>query len=111
MYERGTFLAAVADDCVPIAIRLGVVNGCDLKRERFVVLERRPPLSPRHGTPITVNSTVNPSALIWWLFSVEKGTKPVNQGGPFLGGWHYEQVKAWEQVMTRSTLHVGRGKG
>ena len=34
-------LAAVADDRVPVAIRFGLVNGCDLKRERFVVLEHR----------------------------------------------------------------------
>src|SRR5262245_23524131 len=33
-------LAAVADDRVPVAIRFGLVSGCDLKRERFVVLER-----------------------------------------------------------------------
>jgi hypothetical protein len=31
-------LAAVADDRVPVAIRFGLVSGCDLKRERFVVL-------------------------------------------------------------------------
>jgi hypothetical protein len=36
----GAFLAAVADDGVPVAVRFGLVNGCDLKRERFVVLER-----------------------------------------------------------------------
>src|SRR5688572_13762081 len=34
-------LAAVADDCVPVAIRFGLVSGCDLKGERFVVHERR----------------------------------------------------------------------
>ena len=34
-----TFLAAVADDCVPVTIRFGLVNGCDLKRKRFVVLD------------------------------------------------------------------------
>src|SRR5688572_25579585 len=33
-------LAAVADDRVPVAIRLGLIGGCDLKREGFVVLER-----------------------------------------------------------------------
>ena len=32
-------LAAVADDRVPVAIRFGLVSGCDLKRERFVVLD------------------------------------------------------------------------
>jgi len=35
-------LAAVADDRGPIPIRFGLVIGCDLKGERFVVLERRP---------------------------------------------------------------------
>src|SRR5438105_6390671 len=31
--------SAVADDGVPVAIRFGLVSGCDLKRECFVVLE------------------------------------------------------------------------
>lgn len=39
-------LAAVADDRVPVAIRFGLVSGCDLKRERFVVLERRSAIEP-----------------------------------------------------------------
>ena len=34
--------AAVADDRVPVAVRLGLVGGRDLERERLVVLERRP---------------------------------------------------------------------
>src|SRR5512143_3230297 len=37
-------LAAVADDRVPVAMRFGLVTRCDLKRERFVVLARRPAL-------------------------------------------------------------------
>src|SRR5688572_6172392 len=37
-------LATVADDRVPITIRFRLVGGCDLKRERFVVLERRSPV-------------------------------------------------------------------
>jgi hypothetical protein len=39
-------LAAIADDRVPVAIRFGLVSGCDLKRERFVVLERRSTVEP-----------------------------------------------------------------
>src|ERR1700681_3980038 len=33
-------LPAVADDGVPVAIRLRLVSGCDLKREGFALLER-----------------------------------------------------------------------
>src|SRR5258707_218800 len=32
-----TLFAAVADDRVPVTISFGLVSGCDLKRERFVV--------------------------------------------------------------------------
>src|SRR5277367_2551325 len=39
-------LAAVADDRVPVAIGFGLVSGCDLKRERFIVLERRSAVEP-----------------------------------------------------------------
>src|SRR4051794_39596739 len=39
-------LAAVADDRVPVAVRFGLVDGRDLKRERFGVLERRPAVEP-----------------------------------------------------------------
>src|SRR5262249_19838152 len=35
-----TLLAAVADDRVPVAIRFRLVSGCNLKRERLVVVER-----------------------------------------------------------------------
>src|ERR1051326_2359661 len=35
------FLTAVGDDRVPITICLGLVGGCDLKRERFVMLKFR----------------------------------------------------------------------
>ncbi len=44
-----TLLAAVADDCVPVTIRFGLVSGCDLKRECFVVLERGPAVEPEAG--------------------------------------------------------------
>src|SRR5438309_2124387 len=39
-------LAAVADDRVPVAIRFSLVSGCNLKRERFVVVERRSAVEP-----------------------------------------------------------------
>jgi len=42
-------LAAVADDRVPITIRFGLVNGCDLKRECPVVLDRRSAVEPEAG--------------------------------------------------------------
>src|SRR5687768_12467437 len=41
-----TLFAAVADDRVPVTISFGLVSGCDLKREGFVMLELGPPLSP-----------------------------------------------------------------
>src|SRR5919197_1594803 len=41
-----TLLAAVADDRVPIAVRFGLVDGGDLKRERFVVFEGRTTVQP-----------------------------------------------------------------
>ena len=41
-----TLFAAVADDRIPITISFGLVSGCDLKRERFVVLERRSAVEP-----------------------------------------------------------------
>src|SRR5256714_9956480 len=44
-------LAAVADNRVPIAIRFGLVSGCDLKRERLVVLERRSSVEPEARKP------------------------------------------------------------
>jgi hypothetical protein len=34
-----TLFAAVPDDRFPVTIRFGLVSGCDLKRECFVVLE------------------------------------------------------------------------
>jgi hypothetical protein len=37
-----TLLSTIADDRILIAIRFGLVSGCDLKRERLVMLERRP---------------------------------------------------------------------
>lgn len=54
-----TLLSTVVDDRVPVTIGFGLVNGCDLKRECFVVPE--PPLRLRQGMPITVNHTVNTS--------------------------------------------------
>src|ERR1700676_738011 len=43
--------AAVADDRVPITISFGLVSGCDLKRERFVVLECGSAIEPEAGNP------------------------------------------------------------
>ena len=57
----GALLAAVADDRVPVPIGLGLASGCDLKRERLVVLEIRPAVEPEAGDSITVNSTINTS--------------------------------------------------
>src|SRR5437016_7871961 len=34
-------LTAVGDERVPVSIRFGLVSGCDLKRERFVMLKFR----------------------------------------------------------------------
>ena len=41
-----TLLAAALDDRVPVAIRFGLVSGCDLKRERFAVFEHRSAVKP-----------------------------------------------------------------
>src|SRR5215475_181064 len=41
--------AAVADDRVPVTIRFGLVSGCDLKRECFVVLEMGAAIEPEAG--------------------------------------------------------------
>src|SRR5512143_3676956 len=38
--------AAVTDDGVPVTIRLGLVNGCDLKRECPVVLDLGSAIEP-----------------------------------------------------------------
>src|SRR5690606_21485791 len=38
------FLAAVTDDRVPQAVRLGLVVGCDLERECLAMFERRSPI-------------------------------------------------------------------
>src|SRR6478752_1967283 len=46
-----TLFAAVADDRVPITISFGLVSGCDLKRERFVVLECGSAIEPEAGNP------------------------------------------------------------
>src|SRR5687767_12753778 len=43
------FLAAVADDRVPVTIRFRLVLRRDLKRERFVVLERGSAVEPEAG--------------------------------------------------------------
>src|SRR5262245_14310153 len=39
-------LTAIADDCVPVAVRFALVFGCNLERECFVVLERRSAVEP-----------------------------------------------------------------
>src|SRR5215203_3384510 len=44
-----TLFAAVADDRVPVTIRFGLVSGCDLKRECFVVLESGSAIKPEAG--------------------------------------------------------------
>src|SRR5262249_8649612 len=41
-----TLFAAVPDDRVPVPISFGLVNGCDLKREGFVVLELGAAIEP-----------------------------------------------------------------
>src|ERR1700692_1675836 len=46
-----TLFAAVANDRVPITISFGLVSGCDLKRERFVVLECGSAIEPEAGNP------------------------------------------------------------
>ena len=46
-----TLFAAVADDRVPVTISFGLVSGCDLKRERFVVLECGSAIEPEAGNP------------------------------------------------------------
>src|SRR3954469_5788981 len=46
-----TLLAAVADDCVPVTIGFGLVGGCDLKRECFVVLGCGSAIEPEAGNP------------------------------------------------------------
>src|SRR5207244_5096367 len=42
-------LTAVGDDRVPVAIRFRLVSGCDLKRERFVVLKLRSAVEAEAG--------------------------------------------------------------
>src|SRR4029077_14549355 len=44
-----TLFAAVAHDRVPVTISFGLVSGCDLKRKRFVVLERASAIEPEAG--------------------------------------------------------------
>src|SRR5262249_37681148 len=42
-------LAAITDDCVPIAVGLFLIVGGDLKRERFVMLERGTTVEAKTG--------------------------------------------------------------
>src|SRR5436305_4745603 len=56
-----TFLAAIADDGVPVAVGLLLIVRGDLEREGSLCLNTGPPLRPRQGTPATVNSTVSTS--------------------------------------------------
>jgi hypothetical protein len=51
-------LNAARDDRVPVAIRFGLVSGYDLKRERFVVLERRSAVTPIVLTKAIVDPAV-----------------------------------------------------
>src|SRR5512134_2203500 len=46
-----TLLAAVADDCVPVTIGFGLVSGCDLKRECFVMRELGSAIEADAGNP------------------------------------------------------------
>ena len=57
-----TFLTAIADDRLPVAIGFFLIVRRDLEGEGFGMFERRgPPLMPRQGMPPTVNSTVSTS--------------------------------------------------
>ena len=53
----------MVDDGVPVAIRLGLVLGSHLKRERPVVADPGPAVEAEAGIPITLNSTVSVSFL------------------------------------------------
>src|SRR5512139_2869804 len=44
-----TLFATVADDGVPVTIGFGLVSGCDLKRERQVVLDLGAAVEPEAG--------------------------------------------------------------
>ena len=54
-------LAAVADDRVPVAVRLRLIVGGDLEGERLAVLERRAAVEAEARNADTVNSTVKTS--------------------------------------------------
>jgi hypothetical protein len=47
----GAFLAAIAHDRVPVAIRFSLVGGGHLKRERLALPEGRPAVEPEAGNP------------------------------------------------------------
>lgn len=51
-------LTTVADDRVIIAIRFGLINGCDLKRERFAVLELKRREGSLSAAPWTKNYVI-----------------------------------------------------
>ncbi len=49
-----TLLATVADDGIPVAIRLSLILGSDLKRKGSSMFERRPSVELMHETPAIV---------------------------------------------------------
>ena len=80
-----TFLAVVADDRVPIAIRFGLVNGCDLKRERPVVLDLGSAIEPEagnshHGKLDSQDSTFLPGRIV----PGARCTAPTDESGKVL---------------------------
>ena len=58
------FLAAIADDGVPVSIGLVLIVGRDLEREGFVMFERWTAVETDTGTPATVNSTISTSPAV-----------------------------------------------
>ncbi len=55
------FLAAVADDRIPVAVRLRLIVRGDLEGERLAVLECRAAVETKAGDVLTVEFTVNTS--------------------------------------------------
>jgi hypothetical protein len=56
-----TFLAAITDDGVPVAVGLLLIVSGDLEREGFAMFERGPAVETETGNARTVNSTVSTS--------------------------------------------------
>jgi hypothetical protein len=55
------FRATIADDRLPVPLRLFLIVRRDLEGEGFTVLDRRPPLSPRQGMPRKKRFPGNPT--------------------------------------------------